>query len=126
MMQLVAHNGHNLVSGPTFFADHKHFGKLYETYTEAYDAVVEKCIGLGLPLDLQEVTQEAGMAASAATSESLQDPIKGFTLVLKLEAQLIALVEKLDADANYGTKNFLQGLADQADDRCYQLKQRLK
>ena len=125
-MQLVAHNAHNLVQGPTFFADHKHLGSLYETYTEIYDAVVEKCIGLGLPIDLQEVTQAAAMKASAVKLSDLSKPEKSFSLILSMEKDLSALVAYFNEDANYGTKNFLQGIADLSDDRCYKLQQRLK
>lgn len=125
-MQLVAHNGHNLVSGATFFEDHEHFAGLYATYEKDYDAVVEKCIGLGLPIDLQEVTQEAGMKAAAVSPSDLSDPKKGFAVILKMEKDLQGLAEKLDAGASYGVKNFLQGLADLSEDRCYQLQQRLR
>jgi DNA-binding ferritin-like protein len=125
-MQLVAHNGHNLVTGQSFFEDHEHFAALYADYEKTYDDVVEKCIGLGLPIDLQEVTQEAAMKASAFSTADLSNPAKGFGHILKMENELIALVEKLDDGASYGTKNLLQGIADLAENRCYQLKQRMK
>lgn len=125
-MQLIAHNAHNLVKGQTFFSDHKYFSKLYETYTEDYDSVVEKCIGLGIAIDLQEVTQDAAMKAASVSTTDLMNPESGFSIILRMEKELQVAVEKTDSNASYGTKNFLQGLADLSENRCYQLQQRLK
>ena len=58
-LQLVAHNAHNEVAGPTFFANHEFLGELYPAYETAYDAVVERIIGLGKPVDLCQVQVDA-------------------------------------------------------------------
>ena len=125
-MQLFAHNGHNLVTGPTFFSDHEFLSKLYEGYTESYDSVVEKAIGTNYSIDLQTVTQEAAMKASLYPDEEMKVCSKIIGNLLSMENSLIALLNGANATATFGTQDLLQSLASEAESRKYLMLQRMK
>lgn len=46
LMNMYAHNAHNLVERVVFMQDHEHLAGLYEAYDGHYDDVVERIIGL--------------------------------------------------------------------------------
>ena len=122
--QFYAHNSHNLTTGITFFEDHEFFGELYGTYEEAYDGVVERMIGLGKNPDLAAITKAAaGVVAEYGKHKSTEDC---YDSVLELEKEICKACEKDMSGASEGTKNFLQGIADQSEMRQYKIQQRLK
>ena len=120
--QFIAHNAHNLASGPTFFTDHKFFGKAYPAYEAAYDSVVERMIGLGEKPDLTDITTKA-----ARELYEYQDttPIECYESLLEGERELLDLIAKCCEEVSCGTSNLLANLADDAEVRIYQINQRI-
>ena len=93
--QFIAHNAHHLASGPTFFTDHKFFGKAYPAYEAAYDSIVERMIGLGEKPDLTDITTKA-----ARELYEYQDttPIECYESLLEGERELLDLIAKYKLD----------------------------
>lgn len=123
-MNLFAHRAHHDVIGPGFFSDHKEFGKFYEAYDDAYDAVVERIRGLGGKPDL------AKLAISAAQEAAKYAPGTGsgrtlWEQVLKCEEELCKLCTSAMGKASEGTKNLLAQLCDDSEQRCFLVKGRL-
>lgn len=124
-LQLVAQNYHNLASGKTFLADHSFLGEVYDAAADAYDSVIERCIGLH---DYGQ--QELNEITKLACNNSCQLPYSGLEQAL----HTISSIEKLLCDAaasdmkgaSEGTKNLLAQLADDSEVRQYKLKQRLQ
>lgn len=123
--QLLAHNAHNLASGPTFFADHDFFGDLYAEYEGDYDSLVERYIGLDLAGsgELQEITRMAGIGAGSYNIMSTESAIRA---LVGLEDDLVVEIVKQAGLATIGTQNLLQGLADKSEARVYKFNQRIK
>lgn len=122
--QLYAHNAHNVAHGPTFFSDHKFFGKAYAAYEGAYDRVVERMIGLGYQVDLPAMTKSAGKEAGAYSFENMTNEAC-FRVLLQHEGEIQKLVKKYVPNVDDGTQNLLQGIADESLDRCYLIQRRL-
>jgi DNA-binding ferritin-like protein len=121
--QFVAHEKHNLVSGPTFLADHAYLGELYGEYEEAYDAVVERLIGLGKPVNIPAITTSAAEVASrGGAGSALNWPQRMLAMEEAIRREVVAALPV----ASEGTKNFLQGLADESEARTYKIGQRAK
>lgn len=122
--QLYAHNGHNLVKGPTFLEDHEFLGELYGAYESAYDDVIERIIGLGSEsLDLPALNIVAAQYVGRIGSPSKPEEI--FEAILGMEAAICARIKGAMDGASDGTQNLLQGLADDSEKRQYKLRQRL-
>jgi DNA-binding ferritin-like protein len=118
--QLIAHELHNIVHGPEFFADHKFLGNLYAEYEDAYDAVVERAIGLGEAIDIAKVTNDA--VAKYNSDRSEEDWV---AVILALEEDIREDVDEcMKMGYSNGTQNFLQGIADESEKRTYKLNQR--
>lgn len=120
-MQFYAHMAHNLVGGATFLSDHEFLAELYATYETAYDAVIERMIGLGEPINLVEVQKKA--VAELTAPESFE---KAFKELLSCEEDLCKALDKIAKDASLGTNNMLSDMADKSEMRQYKLKQRIK
>jgi DNA-binding ferritin-like protein len=120
-LQFVAHNGHNNVSGDTFFSDHSFLGDLYEAYEGAYDSVVERAIGEAVSVDLLK----AGIDAADGARPVSDDPKKIFSRLLKMEADLRKDIDDVIKEQSEGTQNLLQGIADDSLERSYKLGKRL-
>ena len=119
-LQFLAHNAHNQVEGPSFFADHAFLGELYPVYEDAYDAVVERLIGAGEKPDLVAIQAEA--AAKLPEWSNVDD---AFDSLLLGEAVLCRQIETLaKGEITQGTLNLLAGLADASEVRVYKLQQR--
>jgi DNA-binding ferritin-like protein len=123
--QFTAHMAHNLVSGPTFFADHAFLGELYSTYEDGYDSLVERAIGLGQSPNIVALTSNAVVdfkdkAGSLGNAQSM------FKTLLGVEKELCSMIAGLVKDATDGTQNLLQGLADESEVRQYKIGQRVK
>lgn len=125
--QLFAHNAHNSTTGCTFFSDHEFFGESYGAYEDAYDGVIERCIGLSIDIDLCEITLAAAKAACKGVSAvSLTDSINDFNSLYAMEKAICACVDDAISGTSNGTQNFLQGIADNSEMRQYKICQRLK
>lgn len=122
--QLTAHEKHNTVQGPSFFEDHEYLGDLYGTYESAYDGVIERMIGLGEKCDISggNITA-ADLAKWFCDLEPLD---KWPNIFLEIETRVQKEVDACCKGASSGTLNFLQGLADESEQRVYKLKQRAK
>jgi DNA-binding ferritin-like protein len=123
-MQLYAHNCHNTIKGPSFFADHEYLGELYPVYEVTYDSVVERVIGLGFDPDLSQVTLEA---ASLVANSPMGDK-NCFQVLLVLEQELCAKCQEYISTTplSEGTKQLLGDICDKSEARQYQLRQRVK
>lgn len=121
--QLIAHNYHNLAKGPTFYQDHEVFGDLYGAYESSYDGLVERALGLTGSVDLIGINRKACEIAAGtpigATNEEM------FSNLLSLEKAFCGLIKASVPAATDGTQNFLQGLADESEQRQYKLTRRL-
>lgn len=115
--QFEAHAAHNLCKGEAFFADHAFLSEAYSAYEGAYDALIERLIGMGKKPDLKKVTQKA--ASKMETG--------GFERLLALEQQMCWDIEaacKLPG-VTQGRMNLLAGLADDSEVRQYKIRQRM-
>ena len=119
-LQLYAHATHNTAKGPTFFADHEFLGELYPTYEAAYDALVERIIGLTGAANIQEITAAAAALFAGADVSAI------WATLLEGERKVCELVElaAISDELSQGTINLLVGLADQSEARAYKLAQR--
>ena len=120
--QLYAHAAHNTVSGPNFFADHGFLGELYPVYEAAYDALVERAIGLSQEIDPLAIGREAGVMSSNMDDQQPFDVIAG------IEKDLVRVIEAeiQSGKQSQGTINLLAQLADDSEARQYKIGQRLK
>ena len=100
-------------------ADHAYLGELYDEYNEAYDKVVEHCVGLGVQVDLFTGARDAGEEVSKLSTN-------WFRYLILLEAEL---QECLDAEVSKytddeGTMNLIAQLWQDSQTRVYKLKGR--
>lgn len=119
--QLYAHAAHNLASGSTFFADHEYLGELYGAYESAYDATVERCIGLGIDINLATI---AVSAASRSLRWGSDKPEAAFSALLDIERSICSEVCRQLPFATPGTANLLGQFADDSEARQYKLQRR--
>ena len=120
-MQLMAHLGHNILGGKTFFQDHEFLGSLYKAYEGHYDNIVERMIGLDEELDLVAVQKDAvnGLEAPKSYENCYKD-------LLACEVELCKMIEKLAKGSSQGTIDLIGGIGSDSEVRQYKLKQRLK
>ena len=121
-LQFVAHAGHNMAKGETFFADHKFLGDLYEAYEGEYDDVVERSVGEGIKISLFDVNLDSAKA-SKANYESVDSVLES---LLKAEAKLRDEIKEAVPGASDGTQNLLQGISDASLKREYLISRRLE
>lgn len=121
--QLIAHQMHNEVTGCSFFSDHEFLGELYGTYEGIYDDVIERMIGLGITPNISEINRSA-MAEYLQYDITEMDCCDMFETLLGVEENIRKWAEAADKTATYGSRNFLQGIADDSEKRVYKLKQR--
>ena len=122
--QFYAHNSHNFSSGLSSLADHKFFKEAYEAYTDAYDDLIERMIGLGIKFDILAITKSA--AESVSSHGEYNNDEECFKWLLELEKIICVIIKKEVEFATDGTQNLLQGLADESEKRQYKIQQRLK
>lgn len=124
-MQLIAHAGHNKVSGPTFFEDHEFLGGLYGTYEGVYDSLVERMIGLGKSPDLWKIGDEANK--DFQEKECGNSSQEFLTCLLHCEKETSTLVEAAVKSKEYtqATLNLLIQIGDDSEARQYKIQQRL-
>ena len=122
-MQFFAHAAHHNVSGNSFFGDHKFFGTTYETLTEQYDSVVERMLGLNIPVGQHKLVDEANKIYQNTMIETADD----FEILLALEKELCDMIETTikAGTQTQGTTNLLSNIADSSETRQYKLTRRL-
>jgi DNA-binding ferritin-like protein len=126
-LQLLTHNAHNLISGVTFLADHKFFGKLYPIYEAAYDKIVERAIGTDKEIDLSTVAMNAAEMIEKMEEDNTSED--WFYAILAGEQGLCGMVEKCFKESkkySQGTLNLLAQTCDDSEARQYKMQQRLK
>jgi len=130
-LQLYAHICHNLVSGPTFFADHEFLGELYPAYEGEYDSVVERMIGLGMKPNLFAITKDAAAMLDRVGNKNINEAFKN---LLKIEKLLCDVIEKEvtpspmahpHTNMKQGTIQMLGNIADASEVRQYKMNQRI-
>lgn len=121
-LQLYTHNAHNLIKGETFFVDHEELGGLYPVYEAAYDAIVERAIGIDEEIDLLKVQEIA--IATLKQAEKPESFKVCFKSLIDYEKYICKKIQEIVPSYSEGTKQFLGGLADQAEIRIYKFKQR--
>lgn len=118
-MQLLAHNAHNLISGPSFLSDHDFFGVLYGEYEASYDRVIELLIGNGEKPDLVALQTEAVGKLSSLSQEN------HFKAVLAAEEQLQSAIEDFaKTNPSQAALNMAGDLGEMSKVRIYKLRQR--
>lgn len=122
---LLAHEFHHNTTGCTFKSDHAQFEEHYEAYSEAYDTLVERAIGLGLGVNEAVVNKSAALAAAATRRGRPGNPDDMFKIVLSLENELLDKIKECYAAASIGTQNTLAQLADDSERRICKLKGRI-
>jgi DNA-binding ferritin-like protein len=121
--QLIAQNFHNMVSGPSFFSDHKFLGGIYENYAESYDATVERMIGTGKAPDLVEINKRAAEIASGVNPSITA--LEMFSKISEIEKAIRSEVRLTFVSETTGTQNMLQQFSDDSEARSYKINQRI-
>lgn len=127
VLQFYAHLAHNYCKGPLFFQDHTFLGDLYKTYEEDYDDLVERILGLGQQINLNEINK-----AAVVTIDSLPILVKEnkefFSTILSLEQKLSSSIDSIckSESLSEGTKQLIGEMANKSEKRQYLLKQRIK
>jgi hypothetical protein len=129
-LQFFSHAAHNMTNGCTFFADHKFLQKLYGQYEEAFDATVERLIGLGeikTAEERLEIDAKAASILAKADTEDLECAEDWFEVLQDMEVELCKAIEKLaKGKISQGTLNLIAQFADDSEVRQYRIGQRLK
>lgn len=124
-LQLYGQNLHNLVSGSSFFADHNALSDFYVTAASDYDSVVERMIGLGMEIDLVQITVKASDHVKKLPIPDSNE--KAMELILALEKQLCKEVQsEVKKEISEGTKQLIGEIANKSEGRQYLISQRLK
>jgi DNA-binding ferritin-like protein len=120
--QIVAHDAHNNIRGPSFFADHEFLGDVYGAYETAYDSLVERYIGLtGQPVDGISLAREALELAPDSDVQGIWDTLSMFERTICKVCYTFCEQEGVSE----GTKQLVGELCNQAEMRQYKLKQRM-
>ena len=127
LLNLYSHLAHNLVAHATFLQDHEFLGSLYEMADGHYDSVVERMIGLGLPVDLIQINVQA-VVALKKMPQQVKENKEYFAQIQSLLMGVLSAAEACCKDPSYseGTKQLIGGIADELEVIKYKVGQRLK
>ena len=125
-MYFYAGHAHRFVAHSSYFADHSFLGELYETYDDAYDAIVERMIGLGMEVNEFDIINAAAAQFNKHRDEKIDQNIGYFVRILAFEKQLCAMLNEANKNATLGSQNLIQDFCDQSEMRQYKLGQRVK
>lgn len=122
IINLYAHNAHNLTYGNTFLQDHEFFAEIYALLDNYYDDVIERHVGItGESIDLCLIIKDA-----YGILEKLDDGYyKNILVLLNESLKMIDELNKSDT-ISVGTQNLIQGQADNIEVLIYKINQRLK
>jgi DNA-binding ferritin-like protein len=125
VLNLYAHNSHNLASRIVFNQDHEMLASIYEAADTNYDDVVERQIGLFgdfdiAALDLLAAQQNKALPQGADNAAKLKT-------CLDLEKKVCLLCEQLikSGQVTVGTEQLLGNICDGSEVRQYKLSRRL-
>lgn len=126
LLQMYYHNCHNLISGPTFVADHGLLGGFYEQVEGHYDDLVEFMIATLGPKEFDAAAiadyiakEMKQLNMNKASAEEM------FAQGLEIELELYKDLEVLDKKGTIGLKNLIGDIAQAIDSRKYKIQQRL-
>ena len=120
-INLYAHQGHNLSSGPNFLQDHAFFGEIYALMDSFYDDLIERHIGtVDDKIDLHDIMDKVTHMIEVADENWYK------TILDSLENSLEKIEKLCKSDISQGTINLLAGQADQIEVLIYKIKRRLK
>lgn len=124
-LNIYGHIAHFLCARVVFMQDHEFLSEIYQAAEDNYDHLVERCIGLDIAIDLQQINLKAAQDASKISIGS--DNSTKISACLELERQTVKVIEKLKADKKItlGTETLLGDIANASEIRQYKLKQRL-
>lgn len=129
-MQLVAHQAHHLVSGPSFVGDHKLFEQIYKELDEEYDTVAERVVShfspdhLNLAHILMGVTQVLEQLPSL---NDMKDNTPMFQLMDHMEKTLcMYCAEASQSGLTLGSANMLSNICDRSEIRQYKILGRIR
>lgn len=122
---LYAHAAHNLCSKAVFMQDHEHFADLYTAYENHYDDVIERMIGLGQPVDIQNITTKA-CQAFAGMQLNVPENADYFKKIIELEQAIQEIIKQETPKSTIGTQQLIGDQADKSEMRLYKLRQRVK
>lgn len=126
VLNIYAHACHNLVSGASFIPDHGLFEEIYDFADESYDSVVERCIGTGVDINIQNINLQAATVCSQITiGDSNEDKLAG---ILEITAQINSMVDDLSngGTLSSGTVQLIGDISNQLEVFQYKINQRLK
>lgn len=117
---------HWMAKGPTFFADHGLFERLYNTLPELIDQVAEKAVGVGVVLtdgdQAHNIATYVGMF-SRGGHDMVARSLKATYVCLEVVRQTLEALEAKDL-LSHGVSNLLEGVADKLETSAYLLQQR--
>lgn len=136
---------HWQTSGPSFYADHQLFERIYDQSLEFIDQLAERAVGTEGPMVMDALLQAGGVlhivaficghAKGAPQASSLevttpdqmvQRSLRGEAAFLQLCATLLKTSQALSPQAvSPGTTNLLEGIADMHETFVYLLQQRV-
>ncbi|NDE09887.1 MAG: hypothetical protein EBZ95_04885 [Chitinophagia bacterium] len=127
LMNVYAHNAHNLVEKSLFFQDHEYLNELYNAYDDAYDSVVERIIGLAdsSAINLIEVNTIAAQTLHTLSPKEMEN-VAYFIKIEQMEQKLREHIQTLNPSVSVGTQQLIGGLADDSEKRSYKIKARIK
>lgn len=100
---------------------------MYEGYQDDYDDVIERAIGLGLPISLNKVRLEA--VQMLIKMPEMESENKNYLKnILNLEKTLCSTIEEyLSANpVSEGSKQLLGEICNKSEQRQYKIQQRIK
>lgn len=119
--------------GPSYFADHLMFDRLYNESQAFIDQVGEKAVGLGdtglvdAIVQVQQVAQIVSVVAGSGGSDAeqlVQTSLRVESLVLGVIEEALAVLQR-SGSLTPGVDNLLQGVADLHETFVYLLQQRV-
>lgn len=117
-LEIYTHEAHHQTRGEAFFADHEALNGFYDAYGDAYDKVIERMIGLNVPVTEREINLKASAEVPTRTD--------WFAMLAEEEAELREVISKEYLGASIGTQNLLAQLADDSEVRTYKINQRTR
>lgn len=129
-LQLLHQAAHWQTRGPSYYADHLLFQRLYKPIDKEIDALGERAVGLGDPRLVCPITTadtSAELLQSWGKGHGLDSPTRLLQISLGAERALLLAVEAAMkmGSASDGVQNLLQGIADTHEGNVYLLQQRL-
>jgi DNA-binding ferritin-like protein len=117
VLQVISHHAHNMTKGEAFFADHSYFGELYPFAESSYDKLIERAIGRGEKVSINEISREVSTYAMPEDSF--------FEEILEFITELIRVGEDLAKGETLGTNNLIAGIVDDLESQVYKIKQKM-